>query len=178
MIQIRACFCCLPCTQFPILFNSIAMRTRILSIILLLLAIVSGVSQELEKDAVKKVVNDFFDAFHAQDSMAMKKFMASDVVLQTTGLSKTGRTRFKTEKAAQFYRSIATIPDSIAFQERLTSWNIQVDRTMANAWVGYEFWFNGTFSHCGVNSFQLVNFDGQWKIVYLIDTRARQGCLE
>jgi hypothetical protein len=49
---------------------------------------------------------------------------------------------------------------------------------MANAWVGYEFWLNGNFSHCGINSFQMVNFDGDWKIIYLIDTRGRDGCLK
>jgi len=75
------------------------------------------------------------------------------------------------------YESIVSIPDSLAFEEKLTSWSIQVDHTMANAWVGYEFWLNGALSHCGINSFQLVNFNGTWKIIYLIDTRARAGCL-
>ncbi|MEM9869076.1 MAG: nuclear transport factor 2 family protein, partial [Bacteroidota bacterium] len=36
----------------------------------------------------------------------------------------------------------------------------------------------GTFSHCGINSFQMVNFGGEWKIIYLIDTRGKEGCLE
>lgn len=35
---------------------------------------------------------------------------------------------------------------------------------------------NGNFSHCGVNSFQLFHDNGQWKIIYLIDTRQRTGC--
>ena len=30
------------------------------------------------------------------------------------------------------------------------------------------------FSHCGVNSFQLFNDNGQWKIIYLIDTRRKK----
>ncbi len=47
---------------------------------------------------------------------------------------------------------------------------------MANVWAPYEFYLNNDFSHCGVNSFQLF-FDGiQWKIIYLIDTRRKQGC--
>ena len=32
-------------------------------------------AQESEKDAVKKVVEGFFEAFHNQDSVAMKKYM-------------------------------------------------------------------------------------------------------
>lgn len=131
-----------------------------------------------EELAVKKVVEDFFKAFHAQDSLRMKKVVGDNVLLQTTGKNKDGKTMFQTQKIEKLYRSIVAIPDSVQFQEKLTSWSIQVDRTMANAWVGYEFWINDKFSHCGINSFQMVNFDGDWKIVYLIDTRGRVGCLE
>jgi len=47
---------------------------------------------------------------------------------------------------------------------------------MANVWMPYEFWFNGNFSHCGVNFFKLFNDNGTWKIIYLIDTRREKGC--
>jgi hypothetical protein len=134
-------------------------------------------SQSSEEVAVRKTVEGFFEAFHKQDSMAMKGFMADTVVLQTTGRTKSGKTLLKTTPIEKLYESIVSIPDSLAFEEKLTSWSIQVDHTMANAWVGYEFWLNGALSHCGINSFQLVNFNGTWKIIYLIDTRARAGCL-
>lgn len=148
-----------------------------LVVALLSLSQICGQNSE-EEMAVKKVVEDFFEAFHAQDSLGMKEVVADNVLLQTTGRNKEGKTMFRTEKIGKLYNSIVAIPDSVQFQEKLTSWSIQVDRTMANAWVGYEFWMNGKFSHCGINSFQLVNFDGNWKIVYLIDTRGKAGCLD
>lgn len=137
-------------------------------------------AQPFEKDkmAVKKTIETFFGAFHAQDSVALRNLVADDIVLQTTARNKEGKTIFRTQDFGAFLKSIVSIPDSVAFEEKLTSWSIQVDRTMANAWVGYEFWLNGNFSHCGINSFQLINFDGEWKIIYLIDTRGRAGCLE
>ena len=135
-------------------------------------------AQNSDKAAVKQVVETFFKGFHKQDSVLMKSVLADDVVLQTTGRNKEGKTLFRNEKIEKLITSITSIPDSIAFEEKLTSWSIQVDRTMANAWVGYEFWLNGKFSHCGINSFQMVNFDGDWKIIYLIDTRGKAGCLE
>ena len=133
-------------------------------------------AQDAEKEAVRQVVEDFFDAFHRQDSLGMKQFMGDGVLLQTTGRNKEGKTQFRSQPIERLYESIVSIPDSVQFEEKLTSWSIQVDRTMANAWVGYEFWLNGNFSHCGINSFQMVNFDGEWKIIYLIDTRGRAGC--
>ena len=128
------------------------------------------------KEQVKQVIETFFDGFHKQDSSIIKSTVADRIVLQTTGKDQEGKTRFREEEFSKFLTSICSIPDSVKFQEKLTSFSIQVDRTMANAWVGYEFWLNDTFSHCGINSFQLVDFDGEWKIIYLIDTRGRTGC--
>lgn len=127
---------------------------------------------------VKQVIETFFNGFHKQDSSIIKSTVADKVVLQTTGKDQEGKTRFREEEFSKFLTSICSIPDSIKFEEKLTSFSIQVDRTMANAWVGYEFWLNDEFSHCGINSFQLVDFDGEWKIIYLIDTRGRAGCME
>ncbi|UWX56421.1 hypothetical protein NYZ99_09635 [Maribacter litopenaei] len=55
-------------------------------------------------------------------------------------------------------------------------YSIQIDGAMANAWTPYEFRINDNFSHCGVNSFQMVKLEGEWKIIYLIDTRRKEGC--
>ena len=151
---------------------------KVVLVALFFLSISVATAQMDEKAAVQKVVETFFEGFHKQDSVLMKSVLADEVVLQTTGRNKEGKTMFKNEKIEKLITSITSIPDSISFEEKLTSWSIQVDRTMANAWVGYEFWLNGNFSHCGINSFQMVNFDGDWKIIYLIDTRGREGCLE
>jgi len=153
------------------------MRKGIL-IALVLLGVTSVTAQEKEEAAVKRVVETFFEGFHKQDSLLMKSVLADEVVLQTTGRNIEGKTQFKNEKISRLITSIVSIPDSVSFEEKLTTWSIQVDRTMANAWVGYEFWLNGQFSHCGINSFQMVNFDGDWKIIYLIDTRGKSDCFQ
>lgn len=159
------------------------MRKLLSALILFLLAIAvnaqgSNPSEEATKDKIRGVVETFFDGFHKQDSIIIKSTVADHVVLQTTGKNPEGKTLFKNEEFSEFLKSIVSIPDSVKFEEKLTSFSIQIDRTMANAWVGYEFWLNDTFSHCGIDSFQLVDFDGEWKIVYLIDTRGKEGCLD
>lgn len=138
----------------------------------------SDASDATSKEEVKKVIETFFEGFHKQDSTIINSTVADQVVMQTTGRNPQGKTMFRTEGFSKFINSIISIPDSIQYEEKLTSFSIQVDRTMANAWVGYEFWLNGNFSHCGINSFQLINFDGEWKIIYLIDTRGKEGCLD
>ena len=159
------------------------MRKTSSVLILFLLTIVvkaqgTNPSEEANKEKIKRVIETFFDGFHKQDSTIIKSTVAERVVLQTTGKNPEGKTLFKDEEFSGFLKSIVSIPDSIKFEEKLTSFSIQIDRTMANAWVGYEFWVNDQFSHCGIDSFQLIDFDGEWKIVYLIDTRGKEGCLD
>lgn len=125
---------------------------------------------------VRKTVETFFIGFHQQDSSIIKRVVNKDILLQSVGTNKEGRTIIRNEEFSQFLKSIVSIPKDQKFEEKLLSFNIQIDGNMANVWTPYEFWFNEEFSHCGVNSFQLVKIDEAWKIIYLIDTRRKTGC--
>ncbi len=135
-------------------------------------------AQEAGQMAVKRTIEAFFNGFHKQDSLLIKKTVSKDLILQTIGRKKDGANAIRTDDFGKFLKSIVSIPDSVNFEEKLLSFNIQIDGAMANAWTPYEFWLNDKFSHCGVNSFQLFKEGEDWKIIYLIDTRRREGCLE
>jgi hypothetical protein len=79
---------------------------------------------------------------------------------------------------ADFVKRIANTPAGTVLDERILAYQIQVDGSMASAWTPYKFYVNDTFSHCGVNSFQLVKLAEGWKIVYIIDTRRKEPCQE
>lgn len=133
-------------------------------------------AQDNEKEEVMKAVQMFFDGFHKQDSSLIKSTTGSGIIMQTIGRDKEGTSVVMTSDFNDFLKSIVSIPDSIKFQEKLLSYQIKVDGSMANAWTPYELWINDSLSHCGVNSFQLHKQDGTWKIIYLIDTRRRDHC--
>ncbi|MEG3658737.1 nuclear transport factor 2 family protein [Arenibacter palladensis] len=147
-----------------------------LFILALLMAFHFGNAQNSEEKMVKKTIEAFFEAFHQQDSMAIRETVSKDIVLQTIGKDADGREVVKTDDFNHFLKSIVAIPATTKFEEKIMSYNIQIDGAMANAWTNYEFWVNDNFSHCGVNSFQLFNDQGSWKIIYLIDTRRKEGC--
>ena len=133
-------------------------------------------AQDNEKEEVKKAVQMFFDGFHKQDSTLIRSTTGSGIIMQTIGRDKEGTSVVKTSDFNDFLKSIVSIPDSIKFQEKLLSYQIKVDGSMANAWTPYELWINDSLSHCGVNPFQLHKQNGTWKIIYLIDTRRREPC--
>ena len=149
------------------------MKIKILS--LFLLCCTMGISQG-EEENVKQAIVTFFEGFHAQDSVKIKSVVADGMIMQTMGLDKEGNTRLREVEFSKFLKSIVSIPDSISFKEVITKYTIKVDGPMANAWTDYQFWLREEMSHCGVNSFQLMNQKGQWQIIYLIDTRRKDSC--
>jgi hypothetical protein len=108
----------------------------------------------------------------------MKSVMTGKFMTQTAFKNKEGKDVLKTDDSSKLLEAIGKRTADQKWDERLKDYFIKVDGNMANAWTPYEFWFNGNFSHCGVNSFQLCHDNGQWKIIYLIDTRQRTGCKE
>ncbi|MFC4096953.1 nuclear transport factor 2 family protein [Euzebyella saccharophila] len=148
---------------------------RILSILFVLLG--SQVMAQNEQEAVKKTIEDFFEGFHAQDSLLMKHEVSESVILQTIGKDETGNSIVKNQPFNEFLKSIVSIPATTKFKEVITNYSIKVDGPMANAWTDYEFMLNNEFHHCGVNSFQLVKDANKgWQIIYLIDTRRKEDC--
>ena len=132
---------------------------------------------ESEKE-VKQTIERFFEGFHKQDSTIIKSTIYKKIIMQSIGKNREGVEKIKTEDFSQFLKAIVSIPEDKKFEEKLLNFSIKIDGSMANAWTEYEFWFDGQFSHCGVNSFQLIKADNKWKIFYLVDTRRREGCQE
>jgi len=134
-------------------------------------------AQSSSESAVKNVVDTFFEGFHKGDAKLMKTVLADKVILQTAFRNKEGKDILRNDgDVSNLLNTIDSRPDDQKWDERLLDYIIKVDGNMANAWTPYEFWLNGKFSHCGVNSFQLFNDNGNWKIIYLIDTRRRSDC--
>lgn len=125
-----------------------------------------------QNDEVKQVVVTFFKGFHAKDSTIIKSVCVENMILQSIAESSKG-TQLKNQSSKDFYHSIATIPPTILFEEKLLDYSIQVDGAMAHVWTPYEFYLNGKISHKGVNAFTLFRDNGLWKIVYIIDTRRK-----
>lgn len=151
------------------------MKNIILFLALLLSISTFGQSQQEEAE-VKKVVTDFFEAFHQQDSVALRNLAHSTIKMQSLGKDRDEKMKVSTSSYGDFLKSIAGIPSTTKFEEKLHSFNVQVNGPLAQVTTSYSFLVNDKLSHCGVNSFTMVKEADEWKIVYLIDTRNREGC--
>jgi len=145
-----------------------------LLIVSLLLQIVCTANAQNEEAAIKQAVNQLFTAMQQSDSNMLKAAFLPNAILQRID-KKSGEAVVITESVAAFAVSISKVPSS-ALNEVIVFETISVKGDIANVWTPYKFYYNGKFSHCGVNNFILVKQSEGWKIQYLIDTREKKGC--
>lgn len=143
--------------------------------IILLLALITGMmtsKAQTAEDSVKTVINQLFTAMKTADGRLLKSCFADSAILQTI-TNENGNVKTETvEGFAEFINKIAANDAD----ERISFAAVHIGGPLAMAWTPYKFYWQGNFSHCGVNSFQLVRKSGEWKIQYLIDTRRKEGC--
>ncbi|KAF2337271.1 nuclear transport factor 2 family protein [Flavobacterium daemonense] len=132
-----------------------------------------GFSVNAQKQEVQKTIETFFEGFHQKDTLKIKLVCADKMILQSISESVSKGNKLSEEKANEFYKSIASIPSIMKFQEKILSYTIQIDGTMAHVWAPYEFYLNDKLSHSGVNTFTLFKEKDSWEIIYLIDTRRK-----
>ncbi len=123
----------------------------------------------------EEIVIAFFNAFHEQDTLALRDLVHPRISMQSIG-TKNDSVKLTTTSFDNFLKSIASIPDSVIFEERILDYQTSTDGLMANVWTPYEFYLNEELSHCGVNSFQMIYEEDSWKIFYIVDTRKTGGC--
>jgi len=129
-------------------------------------------AQEAE---LKKFVQHFFQSMYKQDTAALRKLFVPAASLFTYSYDAKGNPRAKGESVSDFITGVSFLGDS-PMEERLTGWQCLVDVGVASVWTPYEFYFEGKFSHCGIDSWQFILVQGEWKITQLTDTRRKTNC--
>jgi hypothetical protein len=152
---------------------------KLVILILSLFSFTLSFSQDSFSEAdAKNSIDTFFEGFHKGDTLLMKSVLSNDMILQTALTDKEGMAKVIVESVDGLLNAIANRTDDQKWDERLLDYKIQIDGNLAHVWTAYEFWFNDVFSHCGANSFTLAKTNEGWRIIHLIDSRRKSGCLD
>ncbi|UZD22592.1 nuclear transport factor 2 family protein [Algoriphagus halophytocola] len=132
----------------------------------------SSQAQEKDEEAVRAVVDLFFEALESQDSVAYKDIFFSNAqvwyVRQTKDAIKYGNRSYTDD--------IKSFNSHTVIKETPLDYEIKVHEEIASAWVPYTLSINGDFSHCGVDVFTLFKTNDGWKIVNISFTIEPDGC--
>jgi Putative lumazine-binding len=111
-----------------------------------------------------------FDAMAARDTARLRTLLhpiAHFVATVESGDSVVVRGTTREE----FFSAIARMAD--VPRERMTNPEVRVSGAIATIWTPYDFHVGSAFSHCGVDSFQLVRTSGGWQVTSIIYTIVR-----
>ncbi len=144
-------------------------------ILLTLVLVFVNTKAQLSEDSVKVTINAFFETMNNADSAAASNIFSSTAILQTISEHPQKGVSVQNQSVANFTGSLNKVKKGM-LDERIVFSDIKIDGPLAFVWTPYQFYYNGQFSHCGVNSFQLVRFADGWKIQYVIDTRRKDYC--
>lgn len=123
-----------------------------------------------ETEEVQAASQALFDALGSRDTAALRALMLPTGVFVA---SVDGDVRVS--DVDQITESLGS--GGPALLERMWDPEVRVSAGIATVWTRYDFHRDGTFSHCGIDAFQLVKAaDGEWRVASVIYTVQREGC--
>ena len=129
--------------------------------------IAMGQSPTKDEEQIKVVILKTFSAMKSVDSVALKSCFTSNAMLHISQVKPEGNA-LREVPADKFIQNVMTRKPG-DMDERVLSWGpILIDQEIATAWVPYEFYLNGKFSHKGVDVFLLVKTGNEYRIKTLL----------
>lgn len=134
-----------------------------------------SVAQSTEEADVTETVNKLFKAMYSNDTVLFKSAFAEKVTMARVLRNKEGKPVLQqSEGISGFVKAIAKPNPKGALTEEMWNIKVEIDGDLAQFWCDYAFYVGNTFSHCGVDAFQLHKTADGWKIFHLADTYRKE----
>jgi len=150
-----------------------------LSILCLLLpAVAQASTEDGEREAILDLMEKAFEAVGSGDPDDLRAIQLAEGTSLSFRPDPNGNPgqlemRMSTNEALL----LNDVDDGRKFLERWTAEpTVLIRGPIASVWGEYEFWIDGAFSHCGVDSVALAKVDGEWKIANWLWTVEKEHC--
>jgi hypothetical protein len=146
-----------------------------MAMILALLA--ASVATPVEADdraALMSVVDEVYAAINSNDVEAFKRLEVPEGMTFRLRYQPNGSMKLVPKSNLQDLADTAT--EKRRFTEKYWDPTLLIHRDMAVFWAPYSFDIDGKRSHCGVDVFDFIRVDGQWKLANSMWTVEPDGC--
>lgn len=136
-----------------------------------------GPAGDEDRIAVVGVAETVLRAITEADTTLMRQLM--DPGAAVTGIAEMpdGQARQVSRITADAFIPGIGDPEQ-GFLERMWSPRVRVQGAIATVWAPYDFYVHGQFSHCGIDTFQLVRRPDGWRVAGLVYTRSQPPACE
>jgi hypothetical protein len=131
-------------------------------------------SNRNERAEVMAVVERVFAAINSNDSEALRQIVIPEGMNISLRYQADGSTKLRTRSNAEDAANMAE--EKRRFTEKYWNPTVLVHNGVAMFWAPYSFDIDGKRSHCGVDQFDFIKVDGQWKLASSMWTVEPNGC--
>ena len=157
--------------------NSLRMRNILILVLTFLVSSISKGQTAQDNREILEPINALFKGMNTGDSAMVHSSFAASPTMATVFTNKEGVITLRQETDLKGFLNAVGSPHEEKWSEPIWEVKIQMDGNFAQVWAKYAFYMGKTFSHCGVDAFQLFKGpDGKWKIFHLADTRWKEHC--
>lgn len=144
---------------------------KILVVQLLILLISTDVFAQDDKQAAINVVNQLFAAMKAKNIEQMKAVFSAEGQLIAIDKPRDGKGLSKTRLfSGEAFAKMISENQGAAFIEKMPAPEARISGDLAVVSGRYTFYVGEKFSHCGMNTFNLVRTEAGWKIANAVST--------
>ena len=131
-------------------------------------------SQSDDRALILETVQKFFDSIEFRD----RQLLESILVPNSLNISARELDDGEAQLNVMSYDEVVTALTRPGRNAKERSWDetVLIQGNIAVVWTPYDFHVDGVFSHCGIDSFQLIKQDGQWLISNSSWTLETENC--
>src|SRR5688572_16790422 len=122
-----------------------------------------------DEQLVKDAITQLFKGMEAGDSAVMRRLFTKEVTMATVMRDKSNNPVLRRESDITGWLNAVGSPHDKVLYEEIWNVKVQLDGDFAQAWCDYAFYLGNTFSHCGIDAFQLHKGKDGWKIFHIAD---------
>jgi Putative lumazine-binding len=128
-----------------------------------------------EQAAILAVVDSYMRAITADDLKRMAELQMAEGMTFVDRVVD-GRRRIVARSNAYWVEPARK--SSVPVRERYWNPTVLVRGSIALVWTPYEFWRDGKVAHCGIDTFDMVKVEGQWRVANSMWTVEPDACAE
>ena len=131
-------------------------------------------SQSDDRAAILETVQKFFDSIEFRDRQLLESILVPNSLNISARELDDGEALFY----VMSYDEVVSALTRPGRNSKERSWDetVLIQGNIAVVWTPYDFHVDGVFSHCGIDSFQLIKQDGQWLISNSSWTLETENC--
>lgn len=130
-----------------------------------------------DEASILATVDAFFGALANRDRESLEALTVPGSLNISANVEADGTSRFSSRNYDELI-TVLSSPSANKPLERYWDATVLVRGDIAVFWAPYDFHVGSEFSHCGIDSFQLIRRQGKWLITNLSWTREREACPE